>query len=284
MFNTIKNFLLLLFVVNLTACSYSPESLKELYAELGTEYADEIKQGMHPSPQQSAMIDDYTTQLMQWHRHHKLPEYSRNFARLADLVKQDNIPVSQLSMALKQIDDMPHFAQANHLTHKMVAVAELLTSQQISQIEKALNNDYQQDVLDSKNNPYTQEMIDDTKIMFRFLGITLNSNQQQLIKTKSKKFHDINTYKLQAEKQRNEQLMSVLRQLDNPNFTARFQQIWNKDDVVLTGKARQLELQNNAVMVDLMKTLISSFTAAQKDTLSRQLLSISDTFGEMAYE
>jgi hypothetical protein len=284
MFIYIKNFLLLLFAISLTACSYSPDSLKKLYADTASEYAEEIKGAINPSAQQSAMIDDYTKQLMQWHRRNKLPEYSRYFAKLATFVKQDNIPVAQINTALKQMDAMPHFEQAGHLTYKIAAVAELLTSQQISKIEQTINNQYQQDVLAIKNKTFAQEVMDDTKTIFRFLVITLNSNQLQLIKARSKKFHDIRPYELQAEKQLNKQLISVLRQTNNPNFLARFQQVWDRDQLVLAPKARQLKQQNNALMAGLLKELIASFTAEQKDTLSKQLMSISDTFGEMVYE
>jgi hypothetical protein len=285
MFHSLKNFLLFLFIISLTACSYSPSSLKESYAEMASELSDEIKASMSPTRQQGAMIDDYTKQLMQWHRRNKLPEYSRHFAKLADLVKQqDKMPIAQLKSVLEKIDAMPHFAEATHLTHKMIAVAEGLTAQQIVQIEKTINNEYQQAVLVSKSKTYPQEVTDDTKILFRFLNISLSANQLQLIKTKSNKLHDIRPYELQAEKQWNKQLISVLRQSNNPNFIARFKQVWNKDQVVLTAKARQLEQQNNLLMAGLIKALITRFTPEQKDSLSRLLLSISETFGEMAYQ
>jgi hypothetical protein len=284
MFNPIKNILLFLFIINLTACSYSPDSLKELYAEIAPEFADEIKKGINTTPQQSAMIDDYTKQLMQWHRRNKLPEYSRLFANLASLVEQDNIPVTQLNTVLNQLDAMPHFEQATHLTHKMIAVAESLSSQQISKIEHITNNEYRQDVLESKQESYSQETVDDIKIMFSFLGINLNAHQRQSIKIKVKKLHDIRPYELQAEKRWNKQFISTLRQSNNPNFAARFKQSWDIKEQLLTGKAYQLEQQNNLLMTNLIKELISSFTPEEKNKLSRQLMSISHTLGEMVYE
>ena len=284
MFNSIKNFLLFLFVISLTACSYSPDSLKELYAEAGPEFADEIKKGITTTPQQDAMINDYTKQLMHWHRRNKLPEYSRLFANLASLVEQDNIPVAQLNTALKQLDAMPHFEQATHLTYKMVSVAESLSSQQISKVEQIINNEYQQDVLASKQKAYSEEIVNDIKIMFSFLGINLNADQRQSIKIKVKQLHDIRPYKLQAEKRWNKQFINILRQVNNPNFAARFKQSWNTKEPLLTDKGYQLEQQNNLLMANLLKALISDFTAEEKTKLSKQLMSISDTLGEMVYE
>ena len=47
-------------------------------------------------------------QVLQWHRRNKLPEYSQNFARLAVLIQQNDIPLPLLRTALDKIDGMPH--------------------------------------------------------------------------------------------------------------------------------------------------------------------------------
>ncbi len=268
--------------INLTACSYSPTLLKESYNDLASELADELKEPLKPTAQQSAMIDDYTAQLLQWHRRNKLPEYSRNLARLAEMVKQDNIPLAPLQYVLDKMDDIPHFEQATHLTYKMLAVAESLSRTQISQLEQSLNREYQQKLLESSNEAFADETYENIRMMFRFIGINLNPDQLKQVKEKTNNFHDIRPYELQAEKLWNQRIISLLREKNSAHFSSRFSQFWNVQDTKLTGKAIQLEQQNKQRMALLIRELIMTFGAEQKESLSRQLTSMSHMFSEMA--
>ncbi|MEE9351241.1 MAG: DUF6279 family lipoprotein [Thiotrichaceae bacterium] len=284
-FKIIKNTtLLFLLFINLTACSYSPASLKESYNDLASDIAKQLKEPLNPSVQQSAMIDDYAQQVLQWHRRNKLPEYSQNLATLATLVTQENIPLPQLESAMNEVDDMPHFEQATHLTYKMLAVAKSLSEAQITSLERSINNEYQQEFLEVKQHKHTNEVNNMIKTLFRFIGINLNSEQLKTVQQAANKLHDTRPYELQAEKQWNKQMIALLRRKNNPHFEARFTQLWNTQDAKLTGKALQLEQHNNKLMAEVMKRLIMSFEPEQKDNLSRQLTSMSRTFSEMANE
>lgn len=283
-FKIIKASLLFLLFINLAACSYSPTSLKETYNDLASELSEELKEPFNMSAQQSAMVDNYTKELIHWHRRNKLPEYSQTFSRLALLVKQDDISLPLLQNILLEIDEIPHFEQASHLSYQMLAVAKSLIKTQISQLELSFNNAYQQESLAIRNKNFTSEVNDDIKTLFRFIGIHLGADQLKIVKQETKNFHDIRKFELEAEKHWNQQLITLLRQKNTPYFDSLFNKLWNAQDPKLTGKANQLKQQNMVLMAKLMKKLIMSFTADQKENLSKQLTSISNTFNEMVYE
>lgn len=289
MFKLIKISILLLFFINLTACSYSPVSLKEIYNEIPSELADDLKDPLNPTAEQNAMIDDYVQHLMQWHRRNKLPEYSQSFAKLALLVRQEQITSPQLQVALKQIEGIPHFDQATHLSYKMLAVAKSLTNQQITQLDKSLKDEFRIESLEIKSEKYTDEVNDSIKMVLRIIGINLNAEQINLVKQETKKLHDIRNLELQAEKQWSNQMITLLKQSKLPQhqapyFESRFVQLWNSQHQMLKGSALQLDKQNTETMKHLIRQLIMSFEPEQKVDLSKQLTSISRTFSEMANE
>ena len=284
MFKFIKNSLLLVFILNLAACSYSPSALKIVYNGMAEELADELKEPISLSTSQSAIIEDYTKELMQWHRQNKLPEYAKNFADFAQIVQQDNISLPQLKMVLKKVEGMPHFEQATHLTKKIVVVAKTLTTAQIVQLEKALHNESQQEALATKNKNFITEVSNNTKGMFNFIGISLNEEQLSIVREDAKNLHDIRSYQVQATQQWNRQFISVLKQTNRPDFASRFARLWKMKDRNLQGKAHQLDQQNSIIMATLIRKLIMSLDTHQIQRLSQQLNSISTTFREMAYE
>ena len=79
MLKLIKHSILILLLSNLFACSYSPNALKEIYNELPEEIAGDLTESIDLSSQQTTAINSYANDMMQWHRHHKLPEYSQIF-------------------------------------------------------------------------------------------------------------------------------------------------------------------------------------------------------------
>lgn len=284
MFKIIKNSLITLTLINLVACSYSPDALKDLYNEIPDEISEDIKKPIEATDQQSKMIDNYATELMQWHRRNKLPEYSQNITQFANLIRQENAPLPAIKSVLSKMNDLPHFNQAHHLTHKMSAVARSLSPQQITRLEQHLNNEYQKDLLDIKTEKHASEITEFLKTAFQIIDVDLNQFQQSLIKAESLKFHDIRQVELQAENIWNKQLIALLKQKNNPNFTAQFAHLWNEQDAKLTGKAAQLEQQNDHLMASLVKKLADSFEQEQRENLYQMLISVANTFNEMANE
>lgn len=284
MFNVIKNSLLLLFIVNLAACSYSPTALKVTYNGFAEEVANDLKEPIDLSVSQRAIVDDYANVLLQWHRQNKLPEYAKTFADFSLIVQQDNISLRQLRTVVKKLDGMPHFEQATHLTEKMLIVAKTLTTAQITQLEQSLNNEYQQERLAANNKNFITEMEDNIKGMFGFIGLYLNQHQLNILKREAKNLHDTRQYQVRATKQWNQQFINLLKQSNRPDFDMRLATLWNTQDHNLKGKGYQLEQQNISIMAVLIRTLVMSFNENQRRHLTKQLTSISTTFNEMVYE
>ena len=284
MFNQLKNVLLLFFAISLTACSYSPDTLKELYAELPSELADDIKESVDLSSKQSAMVDDYAKQLTQWHRHNKLPAYSQTFAQLAQLTRQNKPSISSLQPLLSTIDEMPHFYQARHLSHKMAEVGRSLDHNQIVQLAKSQKGKHEEERLQIRNHALAQEIQDDLTKMFSFIGLKLNAKQTQILKTEAKQLYDIRYAELEAERKSDNQLIQLLKQPNNPQFMARFSQLWNVDKLRLSRTDMQKRQKNQRIFAVLIQKLIMSFSVEQRNHLANKLFSISHTFSEMANE
>jgi len=284
MFNQLKNILLLFFVISLTACSYSPDALKKLYAELPNELAGDIKESVDLTAKQSAMVDDYARQLAQWHRHNKLPEYSQLFAQLAQLTRQSKPSINALQQLLSKIDDMPHFYQARHLSYKMAAVGRSLNRHQISQLAKSQQRKYEEERLSISNHRLAMETKDDLTKLFSFIGVTLNAEQMQILTTEAKRLHDIRYAELEAEKKSNHQLIQLLKHPNNPQFVARFSQLWDMKKPKLSTADAQKRQQNQRTFALLIQKLIISFSVEQRNQLANKLFSISHTFSEMANE
>ncbi len=284
MFKILKSSLIILFLINLTACSYSPDSLKETYNDLASEMSQGLKEPFDLSSEQNAIIDDYTKQLFIWHRRNKLPEYAQSFAKLAVLVKQDNPHLATLKKILEDVNNFPHIHQATHLTPKMEKLAKSLTKTQIAQLEQVFKDAEQVKALEIKNQNYVADIHDTLKSFFRFLGVSLNTNQLKVINTNARKLHDIRNDELLAEKRWSQQLIALLRHKNTPDFSARFANHWESQNAVLSEKALQLQQHNKQLEANLIKTLIVSFTPKQSEKIARQLTSMSNTFSEMANE
>ncbi len=284
MLKLFKSSLLLLFIINLTACSYSPESLKENYNEMASEFSTSLQEPYDLSNKQRAMIDEYSKQFFQWHRHNKLPAYSRNFAILAEQTQQQNPDLSSLVKVFTDIEKFPHIYQATHLTPKMVAFAKTLDSGQINQLNEYLNNENKLSILEIKKTPYADDLNQGVKATFKFLEIPLNIKQLKSVNKYTPKFQDNRIREVQVTKAWGQKVISLLKNKNSSNFDNRLADLWNKQDSLLSGRA--LEIQNRNILLEakLMKALVLSFTPEQRNQLTKQLFSISSTMSEMANE
>ena len=284
MLKQLKNIILFSFIISLTACSYSPDRLKDLYKEFPTELAKGIKESVDLNADQSKQVDDYTVELAKWHRRNKLPVYSQYFARLAQLTQQDKPAIKPLQQILTQISKVPHIEEARHLSPKMAAVGRSLSNSQIAQLEKSLNSEIKEQRLEIKNTHFTRDIEENITTMFGFLGIKLNREQVKIVTTEAKNLHDIRYAEAIAEQKVTQQLIALLKRPNDPQFVAKFSYLWNNNNPVLPKADAIKQQQNRRAQTVLMQKLIMSFSAQQKNTLVNRLLSISQTFSEMANE
>ena len=279
-----KSSLFFLFIINLTACSYSPDSLKDSYRELESEISMGLQAPYDLSDKQRGMINDYSKQFFKWHRHNKLPAYSQNFAILAEQTQQQNPYLPTLIKVLADFEKIPHITQATHLTPKIVAFAKSLNNEQVKQLEQFLNDENRAGALEIKRVSYAADIHDSFKTLFQFFKVPLNAKQLKIVNTYAKQFHDTRYDELHAEKIWSQKVVSLLRQKNQPDSSARLASLWNTQDSFLTGEALQKQKQNIILEAKLVKSLILSFTPEQQNQLSKQLLSVSNTLSEMANE
>ncbi|HIO93589.1 MAG TPA: hypothetical protein EYG68_12245 [Leucothrix mucor] len=179
---------------------------------------------------------------------------------------------------------MPHFEQAKHLSPKMAAVGRSLNNDQISQLEKSLNNEYKEELAEINNNSLATSLKKDLIMMLRLIDIKLSTKQLKVLNTEVKHYHDIRHAELTAERKLDQQLISVLKSHDDPQFVPRFVSIWNNSTPRLSATNTQKQQQNRQTDAVLMQKLIMSFDTKQKQNLADKLLSISQTFSELANE
>jgi hypothetical protein len=200
------------------------------------------------------------------------------------VVQQQNPHLPTLRRSLADFEEIPQINQATHLNVKMETFVKSLDNGQISQLEQFFNDEYQSGALKMKNENFVADINDTIKALSHFMGVTLNAKQLKLISTRTKRFHDIRHNELHAEKVWNQQLIALLKQKNLPDFSARFSYLWKTQDANLKGNALQLQQKNMTLTASLVKDLITSFTPEQRNKISKQLLSISNTLSEMANE
>ena len=285
MLSLVKKSILALLLLNIIGCSYSPASLKSIYNDLPEMVSSEFLDAASFTPEQSVQINAYAKALIKWHRQRKLPEYAQTFSNMSNAVLQEKIPVSPVQGFLNKMDGMPHFYQATHLTHKLATVARSLSDSQISQLEKSLENNRLEEFYEVKNTPLAKDLRETINHVLGFLDVKLNSQQIAIISRESKKLHDLRFMELDYGKKWNKELIDLLKKSRNtPQYFVRFAQLWDKQDSVLTGKSLSLEKQNNRIFSELIQKLVNSMSLSQRQQLSRQLLSMSQAFSELANE
>jgi len=280
--NMIKNLLIALFFLSLTACSYSPNAFKEVYNKLESDISEELKQPMDLSLSQAAKVDAYASKVMKWHRKTKLPEYSQSFLKLASYVQQEDIPLTELQTVLKELEAMPVIVPAHHLTPMLVNMALTLNESQISQLEQALKDEYQRAKYEMKTEKYANDISNEMNYLFAFMGVNLDAKQEKIVKAESKKFYDLRWFEIQEQKKWNERLITLLRRSKSPQFRQEFTQLWDSQGAKYKGKVLAQKRQNEQREARLIKALVSKFGVEKRNKLVSQLTSISNTLSEMA--
>ena len=278
----ITSLLLLTSLFVLNACSYSPNMLKDAYGKLGSDFSKQLKHSMDLSPQQTAKVDHYVSELIKWHRQNKLPEYAYLFSELASSVQQDKPSTVVFQKALSQISEIPHFEEAKHLTPLVASLANSLTEAQISQLETTLNDELQKEKYEIKTQNLANDIKEGTEELFAFIDIPLNVQQKTFLSRESVTFQDLRWYELNYHKRWNDRLIRLLKQPRTPQFASQFAQIWDSREVQYTGEALQKRQQDLKHQAQLLVTIIRLFDQEQKSKLASTLDSMSRTFSELA--
>ena len=287
--NLCRNIMLGFLLLNVVACSYSPKLLKESYKELPHVMAKDLKEPFsHLTKQQKAIIDNYTSDIFKWHRRNKLPVYAQTFAKLAMIIEQGDIQLPMLQNVISVIDDIPHIDEATHLTPAMANFSRSLNEKQITELETRLNNKVEEEGIAIRRETVSDEAFDSIETTFKLLDVSLSEKQLQLIKNNSQNLHDIRPVELAAKKSWNKRMITLLRNKelktnDESLYNSQFIHLWNNQETLLVeGKYRWQERQNDNQIALLLKKLIESFSHEQKRSLIDNLYSISNTFTEMS--
>lgn len=280
----IKTVLVIMVLLNLTACSYSPNALKDIYRGFGSEFANQLSKPFNLTGPQQKIVNDYTKRMMQWHRQNKLPEYAQRFGRLERALNSKNIALPELQSFVGFIDEVPHFEQAKYLTPKMAALGKSLTDHQVVQLDKHLSGELQQQSREASKSSISKEYSDGFIEVLKFIGIKLNQQQKQIIIRNTKNLHDLRFEEIKGEKLWNKRLIVILNKRKRPGFIAGFSNHWNTQGDDSIRRNKKLIQHNKRIIAVMIKKLYLSLDQRQKNKASEFLQSVSHTLSEMANE
>jgi len=275
----IHSCLVSIFIALLYGCSYSPNSLEAFYNDMASEVADELSHSIDLNSAQRSEIEIYASELMQWHRHNKLPLYAQHLASLSAGIREGNLTAAKLKQTLIVFDSVPHFEEASHLTPRIARVANSLNDKQVNQLQQLFKRQLAEAELDIKNTSYAKDNQQAIKYIFRFINVALSDQQWQQINRDLSQLHDTRYLELNQESNWNKQLMHVLKQRRQPQFIPRFTQLWNKNESLQ--HLPQVK-QNFQVWTRLLMHLFKSLSPEQRAQLASQLDSMSNKLSEMA--
>ncbi|EIJ34460.1 DUF6279 family lipoprotein [Thiothrix nivea] len=279
---------LLLAMLTLSACSYTPETLRNAYHNLGKDYARELKQMSSFTAQEQAQIDDFGMQIQQWHKQQKLPGYANTMQELATSLKtQGAIPRNQLANFMDLLEGYPHFNEAREVNLHLAELARQLREPQYAQIAAQLREDRadQEESLQALSpQKLLRQRVKAVNNFAAFVGVELTPEQLALVERHFADLPDQRTDAITTNRQWTEGLLALLEKRNQPDFPAQFARhmLDDNDARRLRQYAPATAQESRQRVLAMLEDLIASLSAGQKATLAGKLQSIADTFNGLA--
>lgn len=278
---------ILLTVLSLSACSYSPEQLRSSYNSMGKDYAKDIKQMADFSPQQRDQIDGFGQQIQQWHKKERLPAYATLITRLGTQLQQNNYIARQdINGFIDLLNGYPHFHEASAVNYQLGKLAQGLSETQRAQIIEQMHAEQREAKTEIRaQTPETRErqlvkMVDG---ITNYLGVELHKSQLDIVREYAPKYHDLGEASITAYTRWYAQLETLLGQHKQTDFPQRFarQMQLDNEHYLISQQEPQLVKANREQAILMIQAINASLDAEQRKTLAETLLSMGETFGEM---
>lgn len=279
---------LLLTLLALSACSYSPETLQNAYRNLGKDYALELKQMASFSTEQQAQLDGFGAEIQQWHQQQQLPKYTRVFQDLASALKTEgSIPRDKLAAFVDLLDGYPQFNEAHEVNLHLATLAQSLTEMQHAQIVERLREgvaDQEETLLAISPQKLQRQQVETVSNFAAFVGVELTQEQLVLVEQHVAGMLDLRHDLTTTNRQWTEDLITLLNQRQQADFTTRFAShlLDNNHTRRLQQAAPAATQENRQRVLAMLEELLADLSPEQKATLTDKLQSIADTFAGLA--
>ena len=280
-------FIISLVFLTFTACSYSPKSLKDSYNNLGKEYTKELKQMSDYTPEQSAKLDIFATDIMQWHRKNRLPAYANLMKNLSTkLESTQGLSDADFHALLKFGYEYPNFHESYESNVQLAKLATTLTDEQFIQISKRINEqtrDYTENLQQTSWEKQKRQGVQSMSNIFSYLKVTLTNKQLDIMRKHMNYLDDKSDVFIASNEQWNNRLVELLSERHEQGFVKKFADHMLNDNITkrLLQIAPADTQHRHQVIVNMYKELFASLTKQQKATLVKQLKSISITMTEL---
>ena len=275
---------IILALLGLGACSYTPENLQNSYRNLGKDYARELKQMTSFSSGEQAQIDQFGVEIQQWHQQQQLPKYTRVFQDLAATLKADNsIPRGKLANFMDLLDGYPHFNEAREVNLHLAEMARGLQASQYAQIANKLREgvaDQEEFLLGLSPEKLLRQRVKRVNNFAAFIGVDLTQGQLALVARHLAELPDQRNNIISSNRQWKESLIALLAKRDQPDFPAQFARhmLDDSDARRLQQIAPLVTQETRQRVLTMLEELLASLNSQQKATLEEKLQSIADTF------
>ncbi len=171
----------------LTGCSANGLVIRYFYGEIDVKLYDRIIAYATFTEEQKAQIKQAVDEYTEWHKQNELPRYAKFLDNLSIQLSEGNMTYQMVLDNFKQAREFARAGFEHSPIYKHPRFFETLTDQQVKQIEnhffeqdKEFEKWYQQRQQDGADKARLERIIKNTK---RIADISLNENQQQVIKT-----------------------------------------------------------------------------------------------------
>jgi len=287
-FQTIARYLIIfLSLFAITACSYSPETLKSGYNDMGKEYIRELKQMADYSPEQSAKLDILAKDLMQWHRTNMLPNSARLINSLANnLERSQSLSDNELQAYFSLIRSYPNFYESYENNLQLGKLASTLSEKQFIQVQKIIQEDTQdltEEFQQSSWQKRKRQGVQNLAELMSYLKVDLTNTQLDIARKHINYQRDYGSVLIATTEQWNNTLIDILSKRHEPGFVQKFAKHMQNDNhhkrLIKVIPAEMKHADQKAA--NMYKELLASLSKEQKATLVNQLKSISKTLNEL---
>ena len=279
-----------LLFLSLSACSYSPNALKNSYNNLGKEHVRELKQLGDYTPQQSKQLDAFGGDIMQWHRKNRLPAYVNLLEKTSiKLEKSETLSDGDFHAYIKLLTSYPNFHESYKNNLQLAKLASTLSDEQFIQISKRVREGsrdfteyFQNTSWESRKRQGVTGMAD----LFSYLNIELSNTQLDIVRKHSEKFRDLKDAFISDNETWNNELIDLMSHRHEANFEQKFATHMLNDNMhKRLLKSMPVEARyNNQISANLYRELLASFNNQQRLTLVKQIKSMASTLTDIINE
>ena len=274
---------ILLTLLTLSACSYSPEMLQKSYNNLGKDYAAEIKQMGDLTNEQSKAIDDFGRDIQAWHRSNQLPIYTALMTRLSNkLQRNETLSHADLLEFISMLNTYPDFHKATASNYKLATIAKTISDNQLTQMINSINektNDFEEELLGMSKEKMQREHVRMVNHIMKFLGVNLTKQQLNLVRQHASHYHDQRKELIAATRQWNNTFFEIMKKRQQADFTKMFVDHLKTDNTYtqLLQYSPNKTKENDQMGATMLSELLASLSDKQQAELNKNLQSIGET-------